>query len=110
MVRETSPLPCYSPNSPQQQWTRNVEAREFVVTLQDNFNEIMWRSSARPPSEENTSTARPSYDAEEWAREYISVKHLQSIIDAIDDDGSGHITIAEINRFTELKPIQLKWR
>ena len=44
------------------------------------------------------------------ARHYVDIKYLQPIMDAIDDDGSGHVTIAEVNRFTEHLPSVLGWR
>ena len=47
---------------------------------------------------------------DDWAIPYTAVKWLQPIVEAFDDDGSGYITIAEINRFTKSKPNELDWR
>lgn len=47
---------------------------------------------------------------DDWAFQYISLAWLQPIMEAFDDDGSGYITVAEINKFTEAMPASLKWR
>ncbi|KAJ7869275.1 hypothetical protein B0H14DRAFT_2571888 [Mycena olivaceomarginata] len=35
-----------------------------------------------------------------WALAYINVAHLQSILEAVDDDSTGYVTIKEANDFT----------
>jgi hypothetical protein len=47
-------------------------------------------------------------DPDAWAIKYIDVIRLQPILEAIDDDASGFITIGEMNRFTASRPID--WR
>lgn len=83
-----------------------MKARAFVMTLRDHFTD---KAEGTPPptSDNNTAVDR---DADAWARQYVDIKYLQPIMDAIDDDGSGHVTIAEVNRFTELLPKELGWR
>jgi len=49
-----------------------------------------------------------SPDPDAWAIKYIDVIRLQPILEAIDDDASGFITIGEMNRFTASRPID--WR
>jgi len=44
-------------------------------------------------------------DPDAWAIKYIDVIRLQPILEAIDDDASGFITIGEMNRFTASRPI-----
>ena len=51
-------------------------------------------------------TGSPDPDA--WAIKYIDIMRLQPILEAIDDDASGFITIGEMNRFTSSRPID--WR
>lgn len=46
----------------------------------------------------------------DWSLQYIHVKYLLPIVDAIDDDASGYITVAEVNRFTEQLPKELGWK
>ena len=55
-----------------------------------------------PPGEENVTL--PPEDDDEWALEWISVSRLQAIVEAFDDDGSGFITVAEVNNLTSSRP------
>ncbi|KAI0692702.1 hypothetical protein BC835DRAFT_1416357 [Cytidiella melzeri] len=87
-------------------WRRNVKARPFVMTLRDHFSEKA-QNSAPVANPETSTIAEKSTDS--WARQYVDVKYLQPIMDAIDDDGSGHVTITEVNRLTEQLPISLGW-
>lgn len=47
---------------------------------------------------------------DEWALPYIDIKWLQPIVESFDEDGSGYVTIAEINNFTQSRPTELGWR
>ena len=44
----------------------------------------------------------------EWTLEWITLTRLQPIIEAFDDDGSGFITVQEVNAFTTARP--KNWR
>lgn len=44
---------------------------------------------------------------DQWALRYVDVVWLQPIMEAFDEDGSGLITISELNRF---RPAELNWR
>lgn len=68
------------------------------MTLRDNFRE---------KGEENSNGIEA---LEDWALKYIDATWLQSIMEAFDDDASGYITVAELNRFTDAKPDSLDWR
>lgn len=74
------------------------------MTLRDHFNDM-----AESPSSSHDE-AHHNHDTDGWTRQYVDVRYLQHIMDAIDDDGSGLITIAEINRFTDMLPSLLGWR
>lgn len=86
-----------------------MKARLFVMTLRDHFAHKA-EGSPTLTSDDKTAAVHPEHDTDGWARQYVDVKYLQPIMDAIDDDGSGHVTIAEVNRFTELLPSSLGWR
>lgn len=95
-----------SPNRWIQGWRRNVKARLFVMTLRDHFREKVQEiklDAAAGSSKEQLRT-------DDWALDYISVTWLQPIMEAFDDDGSGYVTIAEINQFTDAMPKDLGWR
>jgi hypothetical protein len=96
-----------NPSCPSQHWRRNVKARPFVMTLRDHFVDKA-QNPDMPKKSDASTIAEMSHDS--WAHQYVDVKYLQSIMDAIDDDGSGHVTITEINRFTEQLPSSLGWR
>ena len=79
------------------------------MTLRDHFADKAESAPFKAIGEDPTA-ALTEHNSDSWARQYVDIKYLQPIMDAIDDDGSGHVTIAEINRFTELLPTQLNWR
>lgn len=58
------------------------------------------------PVEAPTSLTR----RDEWTNEFIELLYLQRIKEAFDEDGSGFVTIREVNKFTEMQPTSLGWR
>lgn len=56
----------------------------------------------------SSSVISGSYHADAWAIKFIDITRLQPILEAIDDDASGFITIEEMNRFTVSRPTD--WR
>ena len=49
-----------------------------------------------------------STNPDAWAIKYLDVMWVQPILEAFDDDASGFITVAEVNRFTSSRPVD--WR
>ena len=43
-----------------------------------------------------------------WTLQYIDLMHLQLIVEALDTDASGFVTIQEVNQFTTSRPKE--WR
>ena len=86
-------------------WRRNVEAHLFVTTLKDYFrdqyDEVYSRETIRLAHQSRT---------DEWALDYVGIQYLQQMREAFDQDGSGYITVQEVNRVTELLPKCLDWR
>ena len=92
-----------------QGWRRNVKARLFMTTIRDHFGEIhRQKSAAMATAMKKDPTLRQRTDA--WALDYISVLYLQPIMEAFDDDGSGYVTVAEVNTFVDAVPSSIKWR
>ena len=109
-----------------QKWSGHVKARHFVLALLERYRqESENRSSELNLSSEsnlkslvsrvegalkNTSkklgreeVIRPLDDSDyHCALRAISLVRLQSILEAVDDDASGFVTIAEINSFTTI--------
>lgn len=80
------------------------------MTLRDYFRD---KASSRAGTGIITAGQGFSSDpkrCDEWSFEYININYLQSIMEAFDDDGSGHITITEVNQFTEALPPSIQWR
>jgi hypothetical protein len=79
-------------------WRGSVKSRYFVISLRDYYQEGGESSAA--------NIDKPSDD--DWALQYFSVSRLQPISEALDDDASGFVTVAEANTFTTSRP--LDWR
>ena len=76
------------------------------MTLRDHFREKVQSLKFEPDSDTSSEPLR----TDDWALEYVSVTWLRPIMEAFDDDGSGYVTIAEINQFTDSMPKDLGWR
>jgi hypothetical protein len=48
-------------------------------------------------------------DSDRWALEYIGANYVRGIIEALDDDASGFITVKEANNFTHSRPLDWRW-
>ena len=88
-------------------WRGNVKARHFVLALRDYYLEELTLETIGIP-DIGTSTISNSSNPDAWAIKYIDVMWVQPILEAIDDDASGFITISEVNRFTSSRPVD--WR
>jgi len=93
---------------------RSVKAKTFVLTFRDYFliggssmpgtprpsnaifagTDILLPLSARPATRDNDA----------WVFDYIDVTHVQPIVEAMDEDGSGFISIREANKFASSRP------
>lgn len=92
---------------------------EFVFALQEHFVENFRVTD--PLQAFLTSTEAQSTEAFQIARrlantkvadlailEYVNMRHIEPILEAFDDDGSGFVTIREVNEFSKAKPSD--WR
>jgi hypothetical protein len=87
-------------------WRGNVKARHFVLALRDYYLEKL--TSENGVLDMGTVSISNSTDPDAWAIKYIDVMWVQPILEAFDDDASGFITVAEVNRFTSSRPVD--WR
>ncbi|KAI0061177.1 hypothetical protein BV25DRAFT_1806058 [Artomyces pyxidatus] len=85
------------------EWRGNVKARHFVLALRDYYVEKL--SGDGQQEVRGISKAVGSQDPDAWAIKFIDVVRLQPILEAFDDDASGFITVAEMNRFTSARPL-----
>ncbi|KAH9953093.1 hypothetical protein BC827DRAFT_1273837 [Russula dissimulans] len=85
-------------------WRGSVKARHFVLALRDHYLEKP-TSGIDNVLGMSTAGVNCALDPDAWAIKYIDIARLQPILEAIDDDASGFITIGEMNRFTASRPI-----
>lgn len=102
-----------------QDWKRSVNARDFVFALHEYFVEKFSRSdplqayisSTTPTSTEEFRVARRLANKKAdniWTLDYINMRNIQPILEAFDDDGSGFVSIREVNQFSSAKPTDWK--
>ena len=106
-----------------QGWKGSVKATHFVIALHDHFTakagQALRKTSTNtstntPPVPEtanqtdtNTNTAALPAETpvdDSWALDYINIRRIQPLIEAIDDDGSSFVTVNELNDFTNNRP------
>ncbi|TFK63874.1 hypothetical protein BDN72DRAFT_802855 [Pluteus cervinus] len=94
-------------------WKGSVKARYFVLALHDYYSDESFlrgpESNITPrnafaPTESIAPTAPTNAD-NRWALAYVNVAHVQPILEAIDDDGSGFVSIREVNTFVTSHPL-----
>ncbi|KAJ7457844.1 hypothetical protein FB451DRAFT_1509189 [Mycena latifolia] len=108
----------------EQGWKGSVKARHFVLALNDYYTDKFSNidiavAESRMGSTAGSVPASPLMspvlaDAElpaeakleddRWALSYINVAHLQPILEAVDDDGTGFVSIKEANDFAVSRP------
>ena len=72
-----------------------------MLALRDYYRQLIEEKKRNLP--EGKSESRIA-EEDEWAVEWITINKLQPIAEAFDDDASGFITIAEVNKFTSSRP------
>ncbi|KIK51740.1 hypothetical protein GYMLUDRAFT_181097, partial [Collybiopsis luxurians FD-317 M1] len=94
-------------------WKGNVKARYFVLALHDYFEDKLGSQkgsvlTSAMPSNTPLDVGMNSLDAifkdDRWALKYIDVSRVQAILEAIDDDSTGFISVKEVNTFVASKP------
>ncbi|KXN91180.1 hypothetical protein AN958_02747 [Leucoagaricus sp. SymC.cos] len=106
-------------------WKGSVKARHFVLALRDYFTGQFTTGTPLPRTDESRAVVvSPSYSLftplepsagfvipylpglqdDTWTLEFIKAAHLQAILEAIDDDGTGFISIKEANTFAIERP------
>ncbi|KAK7043094.1 hypothetical protein VNI00_008448 [Paramarasmius palmivorus] len=86
-------------------WRGSVKARHFVLALHDYYNDEVTASKSAGEHTRPVSTEVPDFmKGDKWALAYININHVQPILEAFDDDGTGFITIKEVNAFVESRP------
>lgn len=84
-----------------------MKARHLVLALHDHFLEEDRKGSTLKQNQ-SSDAIRKKIAEDKWALKYISVYRVHALIEAIDNDVSGFVTIAEVNKFTSARP--QSWR
>ncbi|KAF8882715.1 hypothetical protein BD779DRAFT_1674867 [Infundibulicybe gibba] len=93
------------------EWKGSVKARHFVLALHDHYVDKFAAASRGLPLlmpitdlPGNPLTPGNLDLADQWVLDYLNVSHVQAILEAVDDDATGFISIKEVNTFTALQP------
>ncbi|KAI0662489.1 hypothetical protein C8Q70DRAFT_909094 [Cubamyces menziesii] len=81
-------------------WTGVVKGRILVHALREHYY-----------NQDDTVVVSPDATAigDKWALDYLNVAWLSPILEAMDDDVSGYISVSEVNRFMQRLPQDLGW-
>lgn len=94
----------------------SVKAKHLVMALRDHFTvDLVSAKIAQyqgkskdyqvdPNRSEEAKQVAPDVLKDQWALEYMTVVRVQPLIEALDDDVSSFVTIAEVNKFTSSRP------
>ena len=82
----------------------NVKAN-LMPTLRNHFFE---KAGMRTHQDSGGEGSKTQGFQDQWALRYLNLSYTQPILEAIDDDASGFITVEEINQFTGSRPKE--WR
>ncbi|KAJ7657340.1 hypothetical protein DFH06DRAFT_991084, partial [Mycena polygramma] len=111
----------------EQGWKGSVKARHFVLALNDYYTEkfstvdaavaksVAGSTAGSAPPSPLMSPTSPAFaqlelpggakiEDDRWALAYITVARLQAILEAVDDDGTGFVSIKEANDFALSRP------
>ncbi|KAL1665576.1 hypothetical protein GGF50DRAFT_113998 [Schizophyllum commune] len=103
-------------------WRYSVKAHHFTFALRDHLIEkYHWMHGKghvhRPRSDDaateptgidgevpHANTPKSDTDGDRWAVDALTMLTVQPISEALDDDGTGFISVAEVNAFTSSRP------
>ncbi|TFK67035.1 hypothetical protein BDN72DRAFT_915436, partial [Pluteus cervinus] len=89
-------------------WKGSVKARHLVLALYDYFSDMTrsgQTSSNRLDFKESDGTSSTPVIDDQWALAYVNVTYVQPIMEAIDDNGTGFVSIKELNNFATSAPL-----
>jgi hypothetical protein len=84
---------------PHQGWKGSTKARHLVLALRDQYTELYRSMGVQDPTASEHAALEDT-----WALPYISILRVQPLIEALDDDASGFVSISEVNAFTSARP------
>ncbi|KAJ7596026.1 hypothetical protein C8J56DRAFT_1043125 [Mycena floridula] len=102
----------------EQGWKGSAKTRPLVLAIKDYLVERVERSNTHKDASKPPPSPIHGYDEDpddpemvmgeplpdDWIIEYLQVKNLRYLQQALDSDGSGFTTISEVNAFTRARP------
>ncbi|KAF5376289.1 hypothetical protein D9615_008531 [Tricholomella constricta] len=97
-------------------WKGSVKARHFVLALHDYYTDkmssvgtpttahISGLPSPQTPGRNSMTTVQKKRQDDRWALTYINAAYVQPILEAVDDDGTGFVSVKEVNTFVAERP------
>lgn len=82
-------------HKPEQGWRGSVKSKHFIIALRDYFF---------TQTQERKHQGAGIHSQKYWAMHYLDLHYLRPILEAIDDDSSGFVSVEEINDFTNARP------
>lgn len=83
---------------------RNGTITTTPVTTADSVDPVQRPDSPDPDEYDIPVSSDQSIMRDKDYLQYLTMRHLPALADALDDDGSGFIRISEVNEFTQGKP------
>ena len=104
-----------------QGWKGSAKAKHLVMAIRDHFADgsraalavirditegdgVPQPDDAKRKIQEISDVTRRISPDDLWALQYITIFRLQPLIEALDDDASSFVTVAEVNAFTTARP------
>ncbi|KAL7285783.1 hypothetical protein ACG7TL_000892 [Trametes sanguinea] len=81
-------------------WTGVVKGRILVHALREHYAQ----------DDVSGGPTQMQGQVDKWALHYLNIAWLNPILEAIDDDTSGYISVSEVNKFMQRLPQELDWR
>jgi len=73
-----------------QKWPISVDVSRFIQSVQDHLEQDVPESEA-------------------WAVRFLAVSHRTALLNVVDPDFSGFVSVNEANKFTNAKPGDQRW-
>ncbi|KAI0653998.1 hypothetical protein C8Q70DRAFT_1031605 [Cubamyces menziesii] len=83
-------------------WRGIVKARHLALAIYDHYMQRLDDQNRAITS--GTKPIRPIPEEDLWAVQCIDLIHLQSLVEALDSDSSGYVSVQEVNKFTASRP------
>ncbi|KAI9064547.1 hypothetical protein FKP32DRAFT_1569626, partial [Trametes sanguinea] len=83
-------------------WRGIVKARHLVLAIHDYYMQKLDDQQRAVAS--GVVSQRPVNEEDVWALRCLDLKNLQRIVEVLDYDASGFVTIQEVNQFTTSRP------